>query len=45
MLPGLVQGYVIYKVSNKLNPEYAHLKGNQIKELKLSGVEVCDLPF
>ncbi|RWR95112.1 ribonuclease Z, chloroplastic [Cinnamomum micranthum f. kanehirae] len=36
------QGYVIYKVRNKVNVEYTNLKGNQIKELKLSGVEITD---
>ncbi|XP_073098962.1 tRNase Z TRZ2, chloroplastic isoform X2 [Elaeis guineensis] len=36
------QGYVIYSVRNKLRKQYAHLKGTQIKKLKLSGVEITD---
>lgn len=36
------QGYVIYSVRNKLKKQYAHLKGTQIKKLKLSGVEITD---
>ncbi|XP_072978129.1 tRNase Z TRZ2, chloroplastic [Typha angustifolia] len=36
------QGYVIYSVRNKLKKQYAHLKGIQIKKLKLSGVEITD---
>ncbi|WOL19466.1 ribonuclease Z, chloroplastic isoform X1 [Canna indica] len=36
------QGYVIYSVRNKLKKKYAHLKGPQIKKLKLSGVEITD---
>ncbi|CAL9748101.1 unnamed protein product [Musa acuminata subsp. burmannicoides] len=37
------QGYVIYSVRNKLKKQYAHLKGPQIKKLKLSGVEIIDI--
>ncbi|XP_077221342.1 metallo-hydrolase/oxidoreductase superfamily protein isoform X2 [Tasmannia lanceolata] len=36
------QGYVIYSVRHKLMKKYAHLKGMQIKNLKLSGVEITD---
>ncbi|XP_020114969.1 nuclear ribonuclease Z isoform X2 [Ananas comosus] len=36
------QGYVIYSVRNKLKKQYAHLKGTQIKKLKLSGVQITD---
>ncbi|EHA8591105.1 hypothetical protein COCNU_scaffold033573G000010 [Cocos nucifera] len=36
------QGYVIYYVRKKLRKQYAHLKGSQIKKVKLSGVEITD---
>lgn len=36
--PNVIQGYVIYSVRK----QYAHLKGTQIKKLKLSGFEFCD---
>ncbi|XP_020264224.1 nuclear ribonuclease Z-like isoform X2 [Asparagus officinalis] len=36
------QGYVIYSVRKKLKKQYAHLKGPQIKKLKVSGVEITD---
>lgn len=35
------QGYIIYSVKQKLKDEYITLSGNEIKELRLSGVEVC----
>lgn len=34
------QGYIIYSEKQKLKPEYIGLPGNEIKELKLSGVEI-----
>ncbi|XP_010915115.1 tRNase Z TRZ1 isoform X1 [Elaeis guineensis] len=34
------QGYVIYSVKQKLKQEYAGLTGNEIKNLRLSGVEI-----
>ncbi|KAH7657418.1 ribonuclease Z protein [Dioscorea alata] len=34
------QGYIIYSVKQKLKQEYAGLSGNEIKNLRLSGVEV-----
>lgn len=34
------QGYILYSVRNKLKPEYIGLSGNEIKNLKSSGVEV-----
>ncbi|WOK95778.1 nuclear ribonuclease Z [Canna indica] len=34
------QGYVIYSVKKKLKSEYCGLSGNEIKNLKLSGVEI-----
>lgn len=37
----LFQGYVVYSVKQKLKQEYVGLPGNEIKNLKLSGVEVC----
>lgn len=37
----MMQGYVIYFVKQKLKQEYAGLSGNEIKNLRLSGVEVC----
>lgn len=37
----LWQGYIIYSVRHKLKQEYIGLSGNEIKSLKLSGVEVC----
>ncbi|KAK8964582.1 hypothetical protein KSP40_PGU005457 [Platanthera guangdongensis] len=36
------QGYVIYSMRKKLKKQYIHLKGTQIKKLKLSGVEITD---
>ncbi|RWR91542.1 ribonuclease Z, chloroplastic isoform X2 [Cinnamomum micranthum f. kanehirae] len=36
------QGYVIYSVRKKLKKKFLHLKGPQIKKLKLSGVEITD---
>ncbi|KAL0914787.1 hypothetical protein M5K25_015166 [Dendrobium thyrsiflorum] len=36
------QGYVIYSMRRKLKKQYTHLKGTQIKKLKLSGVEITD---
>ncbi|PKA50485.1 Ribonuclease Z, chloroplastic [Apostasia shenzhenica] len=32
------QGYVVYSMRKKLKKQYAHLKGTQIKKLKLSGI-------
>ncbi|KAM4115451.1 hypothetical protein ACJW30_04G151200 [Castanea mollissima] len=34
------QGYVVYSVKQKLKQEYIGLPGNEIKNLKLSGVEI-----
>ncbi|KAF8408059.1 hypothetical protein HHK36_007200 [Tetracentron sinense] len=34
------QGYIIYSVRQKLKQEYIGLAGNEIKNLKLSGVEI-----
>lgn len=34
------QGYIIYSVKQKLKQEFAGLSGNEIKDLKLSGVEI-----
>ncbi|XP_058085848.1 nuclear ribonuclease Z isoform X2 [Magnolia sinica] len=34
------QGYIIYSVRQKLKQEYLGLSGNEIKSLKLSGVEI-----
>ncbi|KAL8128674.1 hypothetical protein V2J09_017829, partial [Rumex salicifolius] len=36
------QGYVIYSVKQKLKQEYIGLPGNEIKNLKLSGVEITN---
>ncbi|KAJ8429081.1 hypothetical protein Cgig2_006822 [Carnegiea gigantea] len=36
------QGYVIYSVKQKLKPEYLGRSGNEIKDLKFSGVEITD---
>ncbi|CAM8924078.1 hypothetical protein QQ045_022706 [Rhodiola kirilowii] len=36
------QGYVIYSVKQKLKPEYIGLSGNEIKNLKTSGVEITN---
>lgn len=36
----LIQGYVIYSMRNKLKKQYAHLKGPQLKNLKVSGIQV-----
>ncbi|KAK8948793.1 Nuclear ribonuclease Z [Platanthera zijinensis] len=38
VIPSL--GYIIYSVKQKLKQEYATLSGNEIKELRFSGVEV-----
>ncbi|KAJ0975866.1 hypothetical protein J5N97_017831 [Dioscorea zingiberensis] len=35
-----IQDYIIYSVKQKLKLEYACLSGNEIKNLRLSGVEV-----
>ncbi|OIT33972.1 PREDICTED: nuclear ribonuclease Z-like [Nicotiana attenuata] len=34
------QGYIVYSVRQKLKQEYAGLTGDEIKKLKLSGVEI-----
>ena len=34
-------GYVVWDVRRKLKPEYSHLKGEQIRDLRLSGVEIA----
>ncbi|CAN6472566.1 unnamed protein product [Victoria cruziana] len=39
------QGYVIYSIRRKLKKMYAHLKGDKIKNLKLSGIEITDTIF
>lgn len=36
------QGYVLYSVKQKLKKEYLGLSGNEIKKLRLSGVEVTN---
>lgn len=36
-----MQGYVIYTTKQKLKPEFIGLPGSEIKQLRLSGVEVC----
>ncbi|KAL8473458.1 hypothetical protein ACS0TY_029647 [Phlomoides rotata] len=36
------QGYIVYSVRQKLKPEYVGLPGVEIKNLKLSGVEITD---
>ncbi|XP_074316361.1 tRNase Z TRZ1-like [Silene latifolia] len=36
------QGYVVYSFKQKLKPKYIGLPGNEIKELKTSGVEITD---
>ncbi|CAK8571217.1 unnamed protein product [Lathyrus sativus] len=36
------QGYILYSVRNKLKPEYIGLSGNEIKNLKSSGVEITN---
>jgi hypothetical protein len=35
------QGYLIYTVKQKLKQKFIGLSGGEIKQLKLSGVEVC----
>lgn len=37
----MLQGYIVYAVKQKLKQEYCGLPGNEIKNLKTSGVEVC----
>lgn len=37
----MLQGYIVYVVKQKLKQEYCGLPGNEIKNLKSSGVEVC----
>ena len=34
-------GYVVWDVRRKLKPEYSHLKGEQIRDLRLGGTEVA----
>lgn len=36
------QGYVIYSVKQKLKPEYVGRPGNELKDLRLSGVEITN---
>ncbi|KAH9613500.1 hypothetical protein KSS87_001513 [Heliosperma pusillum] len=36
------QGYIVYSIKQKLKQEYVGLPGNEIKELKLSGVEITN---
>ncbi|KAL8457374.1 hypothetical protein ACS0TY_034465 [Phlomoides rotata] len=36
------QGYIVYSVRQKLKPKYVGLPGAEIKNLKLSGVEITD---
>uniref|UniRef100_A0A6V7QR80 Metallo-beta-lactamase domain-containing protein n=1 Tax=Ananas comosus var. bracteatus TaxID=296719 RepID=A0A6V7QR80_ANACO len=36
------QGYIIYTVKQKLKQEFAGLSGNEIKNLRLSGVEITN---
>ncbi|XP_077245275.1 nuclear ribonuclease Z-like isoform X2 [Tasmannia lanceolata] len=36
------QGYIVYSVKQKLKQEYVGLSGNEIKNLRLSGVEITD---
>jgi nicotinamide mononucleotide (NMN) deamidase PncC len=38
--PCFWQGYIVYSVKKKLKSEYIGLSGNEIKNLKASGVEV-----
>lgn len=40
MFACFLQGYLIYSVKQKLKQEYVGLSGNEIKNLKSSGVEV-----
>ncbi|OAY77224.1 Nuclear ribonuclease Z [Ananas comosus] len=37
-----MQGYIIYTVKQKLKQEFAGLSGNEIKNLRLSGVEITN---
>ncbi|XP_071710649.1 tRNase Z TRZ1-like isoform X2 [Rutidosis leptorrhynchoides] len=37
------QGYIVYKVKQKLKPEYVGLPGDEIKKLKFSGVEITSM--
>ncbi|XP_074277282.1 nuclear ribonuclease Z-like [Silene latifolia] len=36
------QGYIVYSIKQKLKQEYVGLPANEIKELKLSGVEITN---
>lgn len=38
-----MQGYIVYSVKNKLKSEYLGLPGEEIKNLKMSGVQVGSL--
>jgi hypothetical protein len=38
----ILQGYVVYSTKYKLKKEYIGLSGNEIKNLKVSGVEITD---
>ena len=40
-----MQGYIVYSVKQKLKQEFVGLPANEIKKLKLSGVEVCGSLF
>ncbi len=35
-------GYIVWERKQKLKPEYLELRGDQIRDLKLSGVEITD---
>ncbi|KAL9272867.1 tRNase Z TRZ1-like protein [Drosera capensis] len=41
-LPEGQPGYLVYSVKQKLRQEFAGLSGNEIKELRLSGVEITN---
>lgn len=40
-----MKGYIIYSVKQKLKQEFVGLPGDEIKKLRLSGVEVCPYFF
>ncbi|KAL3833376.1 hypothetical protein ACJIZ3_008112 [Penstemon smallii] len=35
------QGYLVYSVKERVKPEYVRYRGDEMKNLKLSGVELC----
>ncbi len=35
-------GFIVYQKKNKLKPEYSNLTGEQIRDIRLAGTEICN---